>query len=74
MSDALQLFCGSIELGPDFASASGMVACCCGWRKINAWIIDPAVERREGRAGATLNWAAHWRTAAVGARPLTTIL
>jgi TolB-like protein len=38
--EALRLFLRAIELDPDFASAYGMAAWCCVWRKLNGWITD----------------------------------
>jgi tetratricopeptide (TPR) repeat protein len=48
MSDALPLFTRAAELDPEFASAYAMAAACLFWRKLNAWMTDPARETAEG--------------------------
>src|SRR5262249_50104170 len=54
--DALQLFCRTIELDSNFASAYGMAAYCYVWRRANGWMIEPVRELAE---------AAHFATQAV---------
>jgi TolB-like protein/Tfp pilus assembly protein PilF len=39
-SDALRLFCGAIELDPEFASAHGMASLCYAQRKAFGWMSD----------------------------------
>ena len=46
---ALPLFEKAIALDPDFASAYGtMAAWCIYWRKMNAWLIEPARDIAKG--------------------------
>jgi TolB-like protein/DNA-binding winged helix-turn-helix (wHTH) protein/tetratricopeptide (TPR) repeat protein len=46
--EALQFFYKAIELDPNFASAYGMAAWCCIWRKLNGWTVDREQEMAEG--------------------------
>jgi TolB-like protein/DNA-binding winged helix-turn-helix (wHTH) protein/tetratricopeptide (TPR) repeat protein len=46
--EALHLFYRAIELDPNFASAYGMAAWCCIWRKLNGWTVDREQEMAEG--------------------------
>ncbi|MBO9649424.1 MAG: winged helix-turn-helix domain-containing protein [Variovorax sp.] len=48
IESALPLFYRAIELDPDFASAYGMAAWCCFWRKVNGWMTDRPREIAEG--------------------------
>ncbi len=50
IDEALALFCRSIRLDPDFASAHAMAAWCYVWRKVNGWAVDRSTEAAEGIA------------------------
>lgn len=45
---AVSLFHRAIELDPAYASAYGMAAFCCYWRKISGWMSDQTREIAEG--------------------------
>jgi TolB-like protein len=45
---ALSLFHRAIELDPEYASAYGMAAFCCYWRRISGWMADYEQEVAEG--------------------------
>jgi TolB-like protein len=45
---ALSLFQRTIDLDPQYASAYGMAAFCCYWRKISGWVTDYEEEASNG--------------------------
>jgi TolB-like protein/Tfp pilus assembly protein PilF len=48
MAAAQRLFAQAIAADPEFATAHGMAAWCCFWRKVNGWSDDRARDTAEG--------------------------
>jgi TolB-like protein len=52
IAEALPCFHQAHTLDPSFAAAYGMAAWCVVWRKVNGWLVDPALELADGASWA----------------------